>query len=196
MYNKGIIFNIYLDPLLPKEITVEDVILKRVLMNLLNNAYKFTPAKHSVTFSVEYDKEGQRLKIAVSDTGIGIAKEKQEEIFKAFTQAEEDTKLNYGGTGLGLAISAEYVHELGGKLKLKSELDKGSSFYFTLPLEINKPEHMFSPVSDDTLRIAVFMSKENLESSKNLVWITFTNIFLSVSWPNVSLKRAGSSSSI
>jgi signal transduction histidine kinase len=82
MYNKGIIFNIYLDPLLPKEITVEDVILKRVLMNLLNNAYKFTPAKHSVTFSVEYDKEGQRLKIAVSDTGIGIAKEKQEEIFK------------------------------------------------------------------------------------------------------------------
>jgi signal transduction histidine kinase len=169
MYNKGIIFNIYLDPLLPKEITVEDVILKRVLMNLLNNAYKFTPAKHSVTLSVEYDKEGQRLKIAVSDTGIGIAKEKQEEIFKAFTQAEEDTKLNYGGTGLGLAISAEYVHELGGKLKLKSELDKGSSFYFTLPLEISKPEHMFSPVSDDTLRIAVFMSKENLESSKNLV---------------------------
>ena len=169
MYNKEIIFNVYIDPRLPKEITVEDVMLKRVLMNLLNNAYKFTPAKHSVTLSVEYDQKNNDLKIAVSDTGIGIAKEKQEEIFKAFTQAEEDTSLNYGGTGLGLAICAEYVHELGGKLELKSELDKGSSFYFNLPLEVSSAESMFPPLFSDGMHIAVFLGKENVQSSKNLV---------------------------
>jgi len=169
MYNKGLIFNIYIDPLLPKEITIEDVMLKRVLMNLLNNAYKFTPAKHSVTLAVQYDAGSQKVKISVTDTGIGIAKEKQEEIFKAFTQAEEDTKLNYGGTGLGLSICAEYVRELGGKLELKSKLDKGSSFYFSIPLEVNNPAPMFSSVSSDHLRISIFLNKENVESSKNLV---------------------------
>lgn len=169
MYNKEIIFNIYIDPLLPKEITIEDTVLKRVLMNLLNNAYKFTPAKHSVSLSIQYSKEKNTLKISVSDTGIGIAKEKQKEIFEAFTQAEEDTGLNYGGTGLGLAICAEYVHKLGGKLKLKSELDEGSNFYFTLPLNVNNAEHLFSPLSGERLHIGVFLNKGHMPSSKNLI---------------------------
>jgi len=169
MYNKEIIFNIYIDPFLPKEITFEDIMLKRVLMNLLNNAYKFTPEKQSVTFAVQYDSKNKKIQVMIKDTGIGIAKEKQEEIFEAFTQAEEDTKLNYGGTGLGLAICAEYVHELGGKLELESELDKGSSFYFSIPVTVVQTESMFSPLSNQHIKIGVFLSRENLASSNNLV---------------------------
>jgi two-component system sensor histidine kinase BarA len=153
---------------MPKEIRIEDVILKRILMNLLNNACKFTPSKQSITLSVLYDKEGKKIKVSVTDTGIGIAKEKQDEIFKAFTQAEEDTKLNYGGTGLGLAICAEYVKELGGKLKLKSELDKGSSFYFTLPIDVTDSKSMLPPVSEKYFHIGICLDKNNLLSSKNL----------------------------
>jgi len=168
MYNKEITYNIYIDPQIPKEITIEDIMLKRVLMNLLNNAYKFTPSKQTITLSVLYNQEDQKLKIAVTDTGIGIAKEKQNEIFKAFTQAEENTKLHYGGTGLGLTICAEYIKELGGKLKLKSELDKGSSFYFTLPLDITNNESTLAPVSSNYLNIGICLNKNNLQSSKNL----------------------------
>ena len=168
MYNKELTYNIYIDPKLPKEIRIEEMMLKRVLMNLLNNAYKFTPSKQTITLSVQYNPTEKKARIAVTDTGIGIAKEKQTEIFKAFTQAEEDTKQNYGGTGLGLAISAEYVKVLGGKLKLQSELDKGSSFYFTLPLEITNSQSMFSPVSGEYLHIGICLDKKNVPSSQNL----------------------------
>jgi len=168
MYNKELTYNIYIDPKLPKEIRIEEMMLKRVLMNLLNNAYKFTPSKQTITLSVQYNPTEKKARIAVTDTGIGIAKEKQTEIFKAFTQAEEDTKQNYGGTGLGLTISAEYVKVLGGKLKLQSELEKGSSFYFTLPLEITNSQSMFSPVSGEYLHIGICLDKKNVPSSQNL----------------------------
>ena len=169
MYNKAVGFNIYIDPFLPKEIHIEDVMLKRVLMNLLNNAYKFTPSGQHITFSVQYDRGEEKMHISVTDTGIGIAKEKQEEIFKAFTQAEEDTALHYGGTGLGLTISAEYVHALGGKLQLESEIDKGSRFYFSLPLQTENDGSMFKTISSKHLRAGILLDKKNTFTSKNLL---------------------------
>jgi len=168
MYSKEFTYNIYIDPKIPKEVIIEEMMLKRILMNLLNNAYKFTPSKQTITLSIQYEQEEKKIKVSVADTGIGIAKEKQNEIFKAFTQAEEDTKLNYGGTGLGLTICAEYVKELGGQLKLKSELDKGSNFYFTLPLNITDAETMLAPVSGEYLNIGICFDKKNIPSSKNL----------------------------
>jgi len=104
----------------------------------------------------------------VTDTGIGIAPEKQQEIFKAFTQAEEDTKQQYGGTGLGLAICADYVGKLGGKLELESQLEKGSSFYFTLPLDITMEESMFQPIRNKHARTVILLDKQNLSSAKNI----------------------------
>jgi len=169
MYHKNIIYNIFIDPLLPKKIIVEDIMLKRILMNLLNNAYKFTPTGGEITLSVRCKAEEKKMQISVYDSGIGIAPEKQEEIFKAFTQAEDDTKQHYGGTGLGLSICSGYVSRLGGKLKLKSELDKGSNFYFSLPLNIENPEKMFTPVKNDYLQIGILLYKENVPSAKNLV---------------------------
>jgi CheY-like chemotaxis protein len=74
--------------------------------------------------------------VSVKDNGIGIAKDKQADIFKAFSQAESSTTRKYGGTGLGLAISAKLVSMLNGQLKLESQLEHGSRFYFEIPVEV------------------------------------------------------------
>jgi signal transduction histidine kinase/ActR/RegA family two-component response regulator len=168
MFNKKISFNIYIDPLLPKEIVVEETMLKRVIMNLISNAYKFTPSQKTIVFSVQYEASSERILISIKDTGIGIAKEKQNEIFKAFAQAEDDTGVNYGGTGLGLSISAQYVNDLGGELKLKSELDVGSTFYFNIPIKVTNKTETFKPVKGKKIYIGMLMDNNNVFSGKNL----------------------------
>lgn len=144
MFKKEIHYLIYIDPLIPKEIEIEELKIKRVLINLIGNAYKFTPKDKVIEFRIEYTASTQSLKFSIKDTGIGIAKENQEAIFQAFQQAEADTSIHFGGTGLGLAISAKYVKDLGGKLELKSEVDQGSDFYFTVPVKIvdETPAHL------------------------------------------------------
>ncbi len=168
MFNKEIAFNIYIDPLIPKEIIVEDIILKRVVMNLINNAYKFTPSKKTIGFSVEYNTVEMQLHISVKDTGIGIAKDKQQEIFKTFTQAEEDTNAKYGGTGLGLAISSQYVKDLGGELKLQSKLDRGSIFYFDIPVEVTDERETFKSVRNSHIELGILLDHQNVFSGKNI----------------------------
>ena len=168
MFNKKINFNVYIDPLIAKEITIEEMVLKRVVMNLIGNAYKFTPSGKTVDFSVLYEAPKKRLRISIKDTGIGIAKEKQKEIFEAFTQAEDDTNLHFGGTGLGLSISSQYVKDLGGELKLKSELDVGSTFYFDIPIKVSNSVATFKPVRNKKLNLGILLSNQNIFSSLNL----------------------------
>ncbi len=168
MYDKKLKYNIYIDPLLPGEILIEEVKLKRVVMNLIGNAYKFTPSGKSIDFSVTYD-EKKALNISVKDTGIGIPEEKQQEIFEAFSQAEETTGMEYGGTGLGLAISAQYVAEMGGKLRLDSTLDVGSTFYFTLPVRVEREEPRFSAGFTPSPRIDILLDHSNASQAKNLM---------------------------
>lgn len=143
MTEKGIDYIVSIDPTLPKEIRICDIKLKRVLINLIGNAYKFTPPGKSIKFDVSFDKKMQRIKFSIEDEGIGIPEDKQKEIFEAFKQADEDTKIHYGGTGLGLAISSKYVKDLGGKLELKSQVDKGSIFYFDIPIDIINYEPIY-----------------------------------------------------
>ncbi len=144
MFKKEIHYLIYIDPLVPKEIEIEELKIKRVLINLIGNAYKFTPKDKVIEFRIEYNALQKSLAFSIKDTGIGIAKENQEKIFEAFKQAQADTSIRFGGTGLGLAISATYIQDLGGKLELESEIDKGSNFYFTLPIHIidESPAHL------------------------------------------------------
>jgi len=168
MYEKRINFNVYIDPLLPKTIKVDELKLKRVIMNLISNAYKFTPYGKSIEFTLKYNKESKSATIYVKDKGIGIAKDKQKQIFEAFKQAEENTSLEYGGTGLGLAICAEYVAEFGGTLELESEVDKGSKFFFTLPLNIVDETPSFEAVENKDVKIAVLMSSKNSFSLLNI----------------------------
>ncbi|WP_159519068.1 cache domain-containing protein [Sunxiuqinia indica] len=110
--------------------TTDKYRLKQVLDNLINNALKFTE-KGSVTLKV--DKRDKWLHFKVSDTGIGIHEDDKKDIFKRFIQARKLTNKTYGGTGLGLAISENIIHLLGGDIGVKSELGKGSDFYFYIP---------------------------------------------------------------
>jgi signal transduction histidine kinase/CheY-like chemotaxis protein len=161
MYKKQINYNIFIDPQLPKEITIESTKLKRIIINLIGNAYKFTNENETIDFSVRYKVKDKKIHIYVKDSGIGIAKEKQEQIFEAFKQAEDDTKDKYGGTGLGLSISAGYVQALGGKLELDSELDRGSTFYFDIPIEIKNEIKKFRPIKSDDINIVLLMDNKN-----------------------------------
>ena len=110
--------------------------LNQVLINLLGNAIKFTPADGSVRFTVHQEQDGQ-IYFSVRDTGIGVSPENQSRIFESFEQAEGSTTRKYGGTGLGLAISSRLVQMMGGSLRLSSEPGHGSNFYFTITLPMD-----------------------------------------------------------
>lgn len=169
MSDKRLSFPIYIDPALPKEISIDAIKLKRVVMNLIGNAYKFTPTGKSVEFSVVYEQQTGTMNVAVADTGIGIAEENQQSIFDAFKQATDETAEQFGGTGLGLSISAQYVRDLGGKLELESALDKGSRFFFTIPLQTVNTARTFETVKNSDSKIAILMSETDLPVSKNII---------------------------
>jgi signal transduction histidine kinase/ActR/RegA family two-component response regulator len=108
--------------------------IRQVLTNLIGNAIKFTDAGHIAIGWKRQTGEGDTIHFWVHDTGIGIAAEKQNSIFEAFTQADNSTTRHYGGTGLGLTISRTLVHLMGGKIWLESDLGQGSTFHFTIAL--------------------------------------------------------------
>jgi PAS domain S-box-containing protein len=109
----------------------DPVRVRQVLLNLLSNAVKFTE-QGSVAIAVTM--EGDRLGVAVEDTGIGIATEAQGRLFEMFTQADSSTSRRFGGTGLGLAISRRLVEMMGGEIGFTSQLGQGSIFRISLPL--------------------------------------------------------------
>lgn len=117
---------------IPKFIISDELRLGQILKNLLSNSMKFTPSKGSVNLIIETTED--KIKFIISDTGIGIAKEKQETIFGAFNQADGSTSRNYGGTGLGLSITANLVGLLNGVISIESEEGKGSKFFVEFPI--------------------------------------------------------------
>ncbi len=127
------------DENIPENVIGDNIRLYQVLLNLLNNAKKFTE-KGYIKISAEVtEKDNDNLKILfkVSDTGIGIPEEKRQKVFEEFIQADKSTTRKYGGTGLGLAICNKIITLMGGELKLESEVGKGSTFYFTVPFNVD-----------------------------------------------------------
>ncbi len=107
--------------------------LKRVILNLLDNAIKFNRSGGEVRIRVL--KEKDQIKIIISDTGIGIPEDRLEDIFKPLTQLDPSTTRRYGGTGTGLAVAKRIVELHGGKIWVESKPGKGATFYIVLPAE-------------------------------------------------------------
>jgi signal transduction histidine kinase/CheY-like chemotaxis protein len=130
----------------PDIITGDAVRLTQILVNLLGNALKFTEVGgvKLIVDVVHVDKDKVNLKFNIIDTGIGIAKEKQESIFERFQQAEAETSWSFGGTGLGLSIVKQLVELQGGTLSLESKPGKGSEFIIQMEYKLPDEEKMLS----------------------------------------------------
>ena len=139
---KGIYLRFYIAKDVPRYIKGDPIRLKQILTNLINNGIKFT-SEGGITVNVNVEqKSGDSidLEFTVADTGIGIPEDKQEAIFKAFSQAESSTTRKFGGTGLGLAITRELIQKHGGEIRVESREGEGSRFLFSLSYPIVPPE--------------------------------------------------------
>jgi PAS domain S-box-containing protein len=126
----------YVDDRLPAQVVGDAARLRQVLLNLAGNAIKFT-ATGGVALIVEPGIWPNQISFTVRDTGIGIAPDAQQRIFREFEQADDGIARSYGGTGLGLSISDRIIKRMGGRITLESELGQGSTFTFILSMTAN-----------------------------------------------------------
>jgi len=149
--DKMLYFNIYMGPTVPLAIDGDPTRIRQVLTNLLSNAFKFTDEGSvivNVTLQESDNNNSPSILIEVEDQGIGIPENKLNKLFKSFSQTDTSTSRQYGGTGLGLSISKRLIELMDGEIGVKSELGKGSTFWFSIPV-INKQLYVLPP--DPTL---------------------------------------------
>jgi CheY-like chemotaxis protein len=145
---KGLALNYEIRPNVPKALLGDPGRIRQVLINLVGNSIKFTEAGE-ILITVEaqsIDPLTTRLHIAVKDTGVGIAQEKQANIFEPFSQADGSMARKYGGTGLGLTICVRLVELMGGLVWLDSQVGHGSTFHFTIQLLAQEKPSAQSPL--------------------------------------------------
>jgi len=135
---KNIELNFFLDPAIDKKLLGDAVKIKEVLINLLSNAVKFTDFGGKINVEIRkvstIDNHTE-ISFSIEDNGVGMTKEQQLNVFSAFTQADVSITRKYGGTGLGLTISTKFLDLMGSELKLESEKEKGTRFYFNIVFE-------------------------------------------------------------
>ena len=136
--NKSVELRYEVAPEVPLVVIADPVRLRQVLLNLVNNAVKFTPrgAIEVRTTLESVEQLNATLRFSVTDSGIGLTEAQQTVIFDAFRQADGSTTRRYGGTGLGLSISKRLVELMGGDIRVESRLGKGSTFFFTARVEL------------------------------------------------------------
>ncbi len=155
----------------PKYVNSDPIRIKQILINLLNNAIKFTE-KGSVKLEVSVEKENDDdilICFKIIDTGIGIDDHKMDNMFAEFTQADTSTTRKHGGTGLGLTISKKLTELLGGEIGLESEIGIGSTFWFTIKTTIsNKPSdnEYFDESVELPSGIKILLAEDNLINQK------------------------------
>jgi len=137
-HQKGLELNYLYYNDVPRTIEGDELRLKQVITNLVNNAVKFTNQGEivlRVMLDDSLNDDCDNLKISISDTGVGLPTSQKIDIFNAFSQADASTAREFGGTGLGLSICRGLIHEMKGEIKVESELNQGSTFWITLPLD-------------------------------------------------------------
>jgi len=146
---KGLLLKVNVEPTVPDTLLGDATRLTQVLVNLMGNALKFTHTGE-ITLNVtspENDKTNAEIRFEITDTGIGIEKEKLEKIFERFSQAEDSTTRKYGGTGLGLSIVKDIVSLQDGRLKIRSRPGEGTKVVFTIPYKI--ADTGYTPLHND-----------------------------------------------
>tara|TARA_R110002049_G_scaffold4601_6_gene32931 strand:- start:149460 stop:152999 length:3540 start_codon:yes stop_codon:yes gene_type:complete len=159
-----------LSPLVPRWVTGDSTRMRQVIVNLVGNAIKFTE-QGEVVLDVSVDKDtGDEITLhcRVTDTGVGIAKDKHETIFSAFEQADMSTTRQYGGTGLGLAITRRIAETMGGRIWVESTLGQGSQFHFTATLKIPRDKTLPSTEGPDFGGKQVVLVDDNSTNRKFL----------------------------
>jgi len=156
---KGIQISYEVDKNIPDFLYSDQIRIRQILINLINNAIKFTD-NGSVKISLmleEFSGKHFKIKFNIKDTGIGISKENQKKLFTAFTQSDASFTRKFGGTGLGLAISKRLAELMGGEIGVESEIGKGSKFWFTIWAEegeeVVQAEKIERKISDKEIKI-------------------------------------------
>ena len=183
---KGLTLNVVVAADTPERLTGDKGRLRQVMLNFLSNAAKFT-ARGAVTVKVGGRPQadgGWRIRVEVTDTGIGIPSEKIGELFRRFTQADASTTRVYGGTGLGLAISRRLIELMGGEVGVESAPGAGSTFWFEAPLAAATEEDVTAReetdrARKDALRGRVLMA-DDAAANRELVSAILRNLGLEI----------------
>jgi PAS domain S-box-containing protein len=150
--DKGVELLFSIDPNIPIDLRGDPLRLGQILINLANNATKFTDEGEIIVSAELLEQQGQRVKLrfSVKDTGIGLTREQQNKLFKSFSQADSSTTRKYGGTGLGLSISKKLTEMMGGQIGVDSVQEEGSDFHFTVSLKIQEgsTHQPITPIKD------------------------------------------------
>lgn len=147
-------------PTLPSELLGDNIRIKQVMINIANNAAKFT-VQGKVAIKIDYEQVSAgeiKLSIQVEDTGIGIKKEDIKNLFQSFQQLDSKRNRNIEGTGLGLAISKQLLNLMNGKIRVESEYGKGSRFSFEIPQKVIDKAPSISVRNPDSILVAGYIS--------------------------------------
>ena len=171
--DKGLEMRCEIDPNLPSALIGDPGRLRQILVNLLGNAIKFTKVGAIVLRVVgeEEDEQGMMLHFAVSDSGIGIAPDKLDSIFEAFSQEDSSTTRRFGGTGLGLTICARLVEAMGGRIWVESDVGRGSVFHFTLRVGVDRSQAEAGQTPDALLLATVPGALEAVHRPLNVLLV-------------------------
>jgi|GEM_PF-656327 len=162
---KGVSLRVNIDERIPFSVMADDHRLRQVLMNLMSNAAKFTnTGTISIGVTCAEHQNNTAFLFDVIDEGIGIDEAQQKKIFEPFAQEDNSTTRQFGGTGLGLAISTQLIELMGGKLNLLSEKNRGSHFFFTLPLVVTDPSNQHYHLPQHT-KVTVVCDTEHIIAS-------------------------------
>ena len=190
---KNITINFDYDKNIPKYLIFDNTRLQQVISNLISNAIKFSKEASNVYLNVnliKQDSDYAKINISIKDTGIGIKKEKQKEIFKPFSQADQSISKEYGGTGLGLAIISRILEHMNSNIKLESVENEGSTFSFDLKLKV--AEERTKKIEEKTNSIKTKNKKvliaEDNEINQELMKAIFEELKLQVDFANNGLE--------